>query len=155
MKPSIFNTTRLLGLIDLVHMWTVLSESGVCSGARASECGSIYDPDDLSGWRGPLPTERRKHRHHFQTKVTIQPEQQHCPCEYIHIQQHMCTTLWPYVRMAFFLSTSVFFLFFMFPNEERMYVATCTFFVLRLRALWVEHFWTFQKGTGVVAVALS
>lgn len=75
-------TGRSLAQISSVHMWTE-SDFGVCSGARTSERGSIYDPDDLSGRCSPLPAERRKHRHHLKTKVSIQPEQQYCPREYI------------------------------------------------------------------------
>lgn len=67
--------------------WLVAGDSlksarGFCSGAGTSERGPVYDPDDLSGRRGPLPAEGRKHRHHFQEKVTIQPEQQHCAREW-------------------------------------------------------------------------
>lgn len=75
-------TWRSLAQISSVYMWTE-SDFGVCSGARTSERGSIYDPDDLSGRCSPLPAERRKHRHHLKTKVSIQPEQQYCPCEYM------------------------------------------------------------------------
>lgn len=65
------------------YVWTILNKCDLCSGAWTSERGSIYDSDDLSWWCGPLLAKRRKHWYYFQKKVTIQPEQQHCPCKYI------------------------------------------------------------------------
>lgn len=91
-----------------------------CSGARAPERGSVYDPNDLSGRCGPLPAERRKHRHHIQAKVTIQPEQQHCPREYEHAPPHMCTALWP---TRYFFSVHVCF-FSIVLNKDTAYVET-------------------------------
>lgn len=52
-------------------------------GTRASERWPLYGTDDLSRWCGTFITKRREHRYHVSTQVSLQSEQQHCPCEWM------------------------------------------------------------------------